>query len=206
MTRGLHRYYGTHDLHFIIGSCYRRQPLLNTAKRRNLFLNILEDTRRKYRFVVHGYVIMPEHFHLLVTEPEIANPSVVMKVLKERFSRQINRKRKPVSARQGTLWKNLSAPVWQKRFYDFNVWSERKRVEKLRYMHRNPVKRGLVISPEQWKWSSFRSYMYGEIGLVRVNFQEWPLQITHRATEVWRFRCSTLYPLIRTPRMSGAPG
>ena len=67
--------------------------------------------------------------------------------------------------------------VWQKRFYDFNVWSERKRIEKLRYVHRNPVKRGLVSAPEQWAWSSFRSYAYGERGPVRVNFQEWKLAI-----------------------------
>jgi REP-associated tyrosine transposase len=62
--------------------------------------------------------------------------------------------------------------VWQARFYDFNVWSERKRIEKLRYMHRNPVKRWLVISPEQWCWSSFRFYLYGERGLVKVNDTE----------------------------------
>jgi len=59
--------------------------------------------------------------------------------------------------------------VWQRRFYDFNVWSERKRIEKLRYMHRNPVRRGLVAQPEQWVWSSFRSYAYGEVGRVRIN-------------------------------------
>lgn len=54
--------------------------------------------------------------------------------------------------------------AWQKRFYDLNVWSERKHVGKLRYMHRNPVKRGLVAEPEQWAWSSFRAYAYGEKG------------------------------------------
>jgi hypothetical protein len=68
-------------------------------------------------------------------------------------------------------------PVRQKRFYDFKVWSERKRIEKLGSMHRNRVKRGLAESPEQWKWSSFRAYFYGEPGLVRANFQEWPLQL-----------------------------
>jgi putative transposase len=47
-------------------------------------------------------------------------------------------------------------------------------VEKLRYLHRNPVKRGLVAQPEQWKWSSYRSYAYGEPGSVRINCQEWP--------------------------------
>ena len=49
--------------------------------------------------------------------------------------------------------------------------------EKLRYMHRNPVKRGLVGSPEQWRWSSFRSYMFGEPGMVGVNRQDWELKI-----------------------------
>jgi putative transposase len=59
--------------------------------------------------------------------------------------------------------------VWQARFYDFNVWTPRKRVEKLRYVHRNPVKRGLVDSPELWRWSSYRSYALGEAGAVRIN-------------------------------------
>ena len=58
---------------------------------------------------------------------------------------------------------------WQARFYDFNVWTEKKRIEKLRYIHRNPVTRGLVDSPEKWKWSSFRSYMCGETGPVKIN-------------------------------------
>jgi hypothetical protein len=54
-------------------------------------------------------------------------------------------------------------------FYDFNLWAERKRVEKLRYMHRNPVKRGLVCQPEHWAWSSFRAYAFSEPGPVRIN-------------------------------------
>jgi len=62
-----------------------------------------------------------------------------------------------------------SMRIWQPRFYDFNVWTEGKRIEKLRYMHQNPVKRGLVVEPEQWRWSSFRSYAFGEVGLVQIN-------------------------------------
>ena len=57
----------------------------------------------------------------------------------------------------------------QPRFYDCVVFSEHKRVEKLRYMHRNPVKRGLVLEPQQWTWSSFRHYAYDEPGPVVVN-------------------------------------
>ena len=172
MTKGLVRYYGNQELHFITCSCYRRQAQLRSAKRRNLFLKILEETRSKYRFVVHGYVVMPEHFHLLITEPEVGDPSVVMKVVKQRFARRLNQLRKRSSNAQTVLWDSTPDPVWQKRFYDFNVWTERKRIEKLRYMHRNPVKRGLVEQPDQWKWSSFRAYFYRERGLVRVNYQE----------------------------------
>jgi hypothetical protein len=56
--------------------------------------------------------------------------------------------------------------------YDFNAWTEKKRIEKLRYIHRNPVVRGLVESPEQWRWSSFRWYLSGEIGPVKINDTE----------------------------------
>ncbi len=71
----------------------------------------------------------------------------------------------------------------QKRFYDFNVWTARKRIEKVKYMHRNPVKRGLVERPDQWAWSSFRAYLYSEKEPVRVRFQEWPLEIKTRPVE-----------------------
>ena len=95
------------------------------------------------------------------------------------------------------LWERVREPVWQRRFYDFNVWSARKHVEKLRYMHRNPVKRGLVERPEQWKWSSFRAYAYGETGPVRVKFQEWALEIKRRAVESF---AEVKSPLIRKAR------
>ena len=70
----------------------------------------------------------------------------------------------------GDLWdKTTPAHVWQRRFYDYNVRSQHKRVEKLRYIHRNPVRRGLVEKPEHWRWSSFRDYAYDAPGPVRVN-------------------------------------
>ncbi len=116
MTEGLYRYYGTGDLHFITWSCYRRQPILEIATGRDLLLTILEQARRKYRFVVHGYVVMPEHVHLLITEPEEGDPSVVMKVVKQRFARRLNEKRRRTAARQGPLWENAPGAVWQKRF------------------------------------------------------------------------------------------
>ena len=87
MPSGLHRSYGAHHLHFITCSCYRRLPFLRTARSRDCFLSILEQTRARYRFVVVGYVVMPEHIRLLITEPDVGTPSTVMQVLKQRTAR-----------------------------------------------------------------------------------------------------------------------
>ena len=93
-----------------------------------------------------------------------------MQVLKQRFAHQVlSRWRRTQRTGQGSLWPQAAGEIWQRRFYDFNVRTERKRIEKLRYMHRNPAKRGLVAEPEQWAWSSFRSYALGEVGRVRIN-------------------------------------
>jgi len=114
----------------------------------------------------------PEHFHLLIGEPDKGNPSLVMQVLKQRVACRLLRSSRTRSQRaQNSLWDTTLKPdhLWQRRFYDFVVWTQRKRVEKLRYMHRNPVKRGLVLAPEQWAWSSFRYYAYDEAGPVLVD-------------------------------------
>lgn len=181
MPAGLHRYYGAQDLHFITVSCYQRRPLLGTAARRDLFLEILEQTRAAYDFVVAGYVVMPEHVHLLIGEPEKADPSTVMQVVKQRFASRLLQQ---MRLAQGMIRSGKTAEhIWQSRFYDFNVWTARKHVEKLRYMHRNPVKRELVLEPDKWPWSSFRSYAYGERGIVLVNAPgSAKLKFTARAT------------------------
>lgn len=170
MKRHPTRFYGAGDLHFVTFSCYRRLPLLGGARRRDLFLRALEAVRRQYRFLVIGYVVMPEHVHLLVSEPERRNLSVVLKALKQSVSRRVLAGLRQRRSGEGELFPGAALPAfWQARFYDFNVWSARKCTEKLRYMHRNPVTRGLVAAPEQWRWSSFRSYYFGEKGLVAVN-------------------------------------
>ena len=68
--------------------------------------------------------------------------------------------------------------------YDFNVWTAKKRIEKVRYVHRNPVVRGLVEKPEDWLWSSFRHYLTGNEGVVETE-SEW----TGRASgSEWEWR------------------
>ena len=114
--------------------------------------------RKRYKFFVFGYVVMPEHVHLLVSEPKNLILAKAIQALKLSVSVQ-----------------SRERPFWQKRYYDFNVHNEKKRVEKLRYMHRNPVKRGLVANPEEWIGSSFCHYARGSEGIVEIEsfWTEW---------------------------------
>jgi putative transposase len=133
---GLKRYQQTRGLHFVTFSCYQRKPKLASPHARNIFEQALERFRLQYGMVVAGYVVMPEHVHLLLSEPERETLARALQSLKQSVSR--------------TLALRAGEPFWNERYYDFNVYSEKKRVEKLRYMHRNPVKRGLCERPEEW--------------------------------------------------------
>ncbi len=173
MPWSLKRYNYTGALHFITFSCYRRRTLLSASDRRDLVLEVLEKMRSKHRFAACGYVVMPEHVHLLISEPQIADCSVVIRAIKIAFVRRQFGAAQP-QAEPGRPRSILYPdPFWTRRFYDFNVYSERKFIEKLRYIHRNPVKRGLAARPEDWKWSSFRSYATGEPGPVKINDWSW---------------------------------
>jgi putative transposase len=101
---------------------------------------------------------MPEHVHLLTNEPPNSTLSIVLQALKQQTS------------------KNLKHPsqqhLWQPRYYDFNVRTAAKTAEKLKYMHRNPVRRGLAEKPEDWPWSSYRHYATGQEGTVEIE-SEW---------------------------------
>jgi putative transposase len=144
-------------LHFLTFSCYRRAARLSSPKNRDVFEQMLEQTRQWYGFYVAGYVVMPEHVHLLVSEPERAKLSLALQMLKQNVARQLHEPE--------------GGSFWQPRYYDFNVWSEVKCIDKLRYIHRNPVRRGLVPSPELWAWSSFRHYLSGAEGVVEIESQ-----------------------------------
>ena len=97
MPNGLSRRYGLGHLHFITCSCYRRLPLLASARAKNLLVQILGEVRDRYGFSLVGYVVMPEHIHLLISEPAKGTPSTVMQVLKQRVSRRLRRQPPPKS-------------------------------------------------------------------------------------------------------------
>ncbi len=71
MPYGLKRYQQSKQAHFVTFSCYQRSPHLRDSRLRDMFVECLERARRSYRFRVYGYVVMPEHVHLLVSEPEV---------------------------------------------------------------------------------------------------------------------------------------
>ncbi len=119
--------------------------------------------------MVFGYVLMPEHVHLLVSEPPVTRLDAVLKAVKQESAkklRQLGRKH-----------------FWEERYHDFNVFSEAKFKEKLRYIHRNPVKRGLVTKPEEWRWSSFCHYQTGLPGTIEVE-SWWTEQARTRLREI----------------------
>jgi putative transposase len=174
MPKKLKRYYGQRHLHFITCSCYRRLPLLRWQRAKGVFVKILDQVREGYGFALVGYVVMPEHLHLLISEPARGTPSTVMQVVKQRVSRQLRGKHgKRASTSQLKLrFVGDDEPLpqfWQRRFHDFNVWSHKKKIEKLGYMHMNPVKRGLVTRPKDWPWSSYCFYANGATGLIRID-------------------------------------
>ena len=172
MANKLIRHYGHGHLHFITFTCYRRLPLLRSVRARNVFVEILADVRERYQFSLVGYVVMPEHVHLLISEPAIGTPSTVIQVLKQRVSRRVRCKKRKSTAQFHLNFSSAEDSLprfWQRRFYDFNVWSLKKRVEKLHYMHMNPLKRKLVDHPKDWPWSSFSFCSKLKTGLIRID-------------------------------------
>ena len=118
MTEGLHRFYGGNDLHFLTFSCYRRLPFFRNEAYCDLFLKILERVRQRYRLVVLGYVVMPEHVHLLVSEPQRETLSTVIQALKLGVVRSIQCSgggsvvaAAPRSRKTGETWGHFMTPV-----------------------------------------------------------------------------------------------
>jgi putative transposase len=171
MPRGLIRYEHAGSFHFLTFSCYHRLQHLGAAAARDLFEDALERTRLRYKFVVVGYVVMPEHVHLLVGEPRRGTVSGLVHALK-----------------LSVAMRRAERPFWQARYYDFLVHNEKKRVEKLRYMHRNPVVRVLVEKPEDWAWSSFRHYATGVEGRVEIESQWTAARRGNQLPEGLRYR------------------
>jgi putative transposase len=122
MENKLVRYQHSGHFHLVNFSCYHRRPYFSSRSNCELFERSLEKMRVRYGMMIFGYVVMPDHVHLLVTEPKISVLAKAVQAIKLSVSVQQNKQ-----------------PFWQARYYDFNVFTHKKFVEKLRYIHRNPV-------------------------------------------------------------------
>jgi len=159
MPTGLKRHQKTGNFHFITFSCYRRQPFLQADDPKDIIQTILEQTRKQQSLCIAAYVIMPEHIHLLTNEPATGTVASFLQIFKQLTSREL----KSASQKQ----------FWQRRYYDFNIHSSSEKLtEKIQYIHRNPVTRGLVSKPEDYRWSSFTHYATGEPGPIEIE-SEW---------------------------------
>jgi|SRR5208337_1598609 len=165
MPWGLRRYQHTGQSHFVTFCCYHRRPLLAAEASRRILEAALERVRRGFGLRVYGYVVMPEHVHLLLSEPQRGTLADALKSLKQGVSRRL-----PGDGER----------FWQKRYYDFNLRNAAQFAEKLRYIHRNPVKRGLCERAEDWEWSSFCHYATGCEGRVEIE-SEWTARKRQRA-------------------------
>ena len=165
MPWGLKRFHHSGQTHFITFCCYRRKAGFLTAEAKITFECALERVRRSFGLRVFGYVVMPEHIHLLISEPEHETLAHAIKSLKQGVSRRLI---------------GEAEHFWQKRYYDFNIRGRQQFLEKLRYIHRNPVKRGLCAEPEDWEWSSFRHYATGMEDRVEIE-SEWTARKRERA-------------------------
>jgi len=141
MPHGLKRFQQSAKSHFVTFTGYHRRRGFDSSAIYDLFVQVLEQMRWRIALCVYGYVVMPEHVHLLLSEPQRGLLADALHYLKLSFAKRLG-----------------SGVFWQKRYYDRNVRDEREFVEKLRYIHRNPVKAGLCKLPEDWRWSSFRHY------------------------------------------------
>ena len=202
MPWGLTRFHNSGQSHFVTFCCYHRQRLFINDESCRIFESALERMRRSYRLYIYGYVVMPDHIHLLLSEPQRDGGP-----LKPAFglSGGSNWLNKPQQYSLADALKSLKQGVarrligdaqhfWQKRYYDFNIRSYQQFVEKLRYIHQNPVKQGLCNRPEGWQWSSFRHCATGLEGHVEIE-SEWTARKRERAA-------GTLCPAVELPHSS----
>ena len=146
---------------------------------RNQWIAALGDLRRELNFQILGYVLKPEHFHLLIWP--VPEADRIMPKLKDRTALSILRdlRENPGHAWCRKMHTRITLPstvhhhahfrVWQWRFYDMNIWSPKKPDEKLNYLHNNPLKRGLAPEPGDWPWSSWRFYFRNDTSLLSMD-------------------------------------
>ena len=168
-----HRFDIPGDARYLTFSCYKRLPLFSNDRIKNAFVEHLSGCRDAFEFQLLSWVVMPEHVHVIVL-PDIDRcpMATLLRAIKEPFARNVLRKWRRLNARILTRVTDSQghSHFWQRGGgFDRNIRSHDDLFEKMRYIHANPVRRGLVDRQEEWVWSSARSYMGIEIGLIGID-------------------------------------
>jgi putative transposase len=145
VPRGLYRIHQSRLPHFITFTCYRRHHYVSNHASRDEFLKSLERTRLRYNLLIYGFVVMPNHIHVLISEPQEGTIANVIQSLKISSAKQIKAKQgqKPHNCQpKAIVGHERNSPFWQARYYDRNVRDHDEFTNDLKYIHRNPVKRG----------------------------------------------------------------
>lgn len=134
-----HRGWTSNSTYFVSASCWEKQRLLQ-ARTAELFLEVLYNYRKQQKYLLHEFVVMPNHFHLLLTAGETLERA--LQLVKGGFSFRAKKELK------------IAGEIWQTSFYDHRV-RDSGEYEKMRiYIHQNPVRAGLVRSPEEYLYGS----------------------------------------------------
>ena len=161
---------------FVAFNTHRRLPLLTNHITRSAVIEAIKTCRSRNPFRLAAYVIMPEHVHLVLT-PDIE--TVVSKVVAEikacsarTILDEYRRTDNPLLLKLTVTRNRMMRHVfWQRRCYDHNCRSDESFWGKVEYCHNNPVKRGLVKSAGQWKWSSYNYYFGARDYLLEMDYE-----------------------------------
>ena len=146
---------------FVTFSCQRRRRLLDHPRAREIVIRVLAEELDKIDGGCCGFVVLPDHVHVIVWFPETGCLSRFMQTWKSRASRELKRFVRGQMREYASLVSPKDA-FWQQKYHSFSLYSVKKAEEKLDYMHWNPVGAGLVERPCEWPWSSARYYELGE--------------------------------------------
>ena len=155
------RHYDNHNSgRFVTFCCYRRQNLLTSDFRRQAFVEALDAIRSKYNLKIFGYVIMPNHVHLVIHPLDNTPLGRIIGEIKVKsavtiISKEANKL--PPSCRTRKAGRERWA-FWQARCYDHNCRTTEALLTRINYCHKNPVGAHLVDDPGEWRWSSYNWY------------------------------------------------
>ena len=173
----LPRFHIEGHIYYVTTVIYGRLPIFTRPSFIIPLIDSLNFYRYQQEFRLLGYVIMPDHLHLVIWPFGQATVSDIMRDYKTLTSKRIIRQAKVENIQDwviafeqaGQETQRSDNKVWQDSFWDENIYTERFLRQKLNYIHRNPVRAGLVEHPGDYPYSSYRNYEFGEEWLIEID-------------------------------------